>query len=133
MDIDVHIERVKKGLSSKPWVVNVESPNIKRLSKGESRAIVKARLRFFDGSFLDIHERVDTNRCFPEYLTYSYQYIDKSGEQVFRYDAPHHPEVDTFPHHKHVGPEDDERIVASQCPSHSEIFREINQYLTQVM
>jgi len=134
MDIDTHIQRVESGLSSRPGVVAVENPNIKRLPKGGHRAIISVRLCFFDGSFLDIHENVDTCKSFPQLLTYSYQYVNKSGEQVFRYDnAPHHPEVATHPYHKHIGPDDNENIVASGCPSHSGIFKEIIQYLTQAM
>lgn len=34
--------------------------------------------------------------------SYSYQLIT-AGQPLLRYDnAPHHPEVETFPHHKHV-------------------------------
>ncbi len=36
-------------------------------------------------------------------LKYRYQCLDAGQGLVFRYDnAPHHPEVATFPHHKHA-------------------------------
>jgi len=134
MDIDTHIRRVENRLSYRPGVVSVENPNIKRLpTKHGNRAAISVRLYFFDGSFLDMEEIIDTYKCFPEYLKYSYHY-EKDGKCVFRYDnSPHHPEVATHPYHKHIGPDDNENIEASGCPSHSEIFREIIQYITQTM
>ncbi|MCX7093950.1 MAG: DUF6516 family protein [Methylobacter sp.] len=37
-------------------------------------------------------------------IKYRYHYMDEQQVMVFRYDnAPHHVEVDTFPHHKHEG------------------------------
>lgn len=42
----------------------------------------------------------------PEFrkIAYSYHCQDVQNEMVFRYDnAEHHPELETFPHHKHIG------------------------------
>jgi hypothetical protein len=63
-------------------------------------------------------EIVFTNHCelhFKEYfisvpefkkIAYSYHYQDDKKELIFRYDnAEHHPELETFPHHKHIGNE----------------------------
>jgi len=48
------------------------------------------------------------------------------GTLVFRYDnVPHHPEIVTFPHHKHVG----ETITAARPPDLSEVLREIDGLL----
>lgn len=44
----------------------------------------------------------------PEFrkIAYSYHYQDVQNEMIFRYDnAEHHPELETFPHHKHIGDE----------------------------
>ena len=61
-------------------------------------------------------EIVFTNHCelhFKEYfvsgpefkkIAYSYHYQDAKNELIFRYDnAEHHPDLETFPHHKHIG------------------------------
>jgi len=35
---------------------------------------------------------------------YAYVYLDAEGNRVFQYDdAPHHPELSTYPHHTHKG------------------------------
>ncbi len=59
-------------------------------------------------------------------LRYAYHYQDRSGEPIFRYDnAPHHPNIPTYPHHKHVG----SAVVPAQVPDLSEILREIEQII----
>lgn len=55
-------------------------------------------------------------------------YYLRGGERVFRYDnAPHHPEVLTFPHHKHVG--QDDRLAESAQPTLADILTEIEKLL----
>jgi len=55
-------------------------------------------------------------------LKYRYQCMDAKQGLIFRYDnAPHHPEVDTFPHHKHVSLQ----IETSREPSLSSVLLEI--------
>lgn len=126
-DIIVHMRRIESGLSSRLGVVDVIEPIGKRLPN--NRAIFRTRILFYDGSYLDFKERVDSNRCYPSILSYSYQYI-RDGHLVFRYDnARHHPEISSSPHHKHVGPEDNERIEASDEPSHNQLFIEIFRYI----
>ena len=63
---------------------------------------IEGALYFRDGSRLEFTETVTIERYRPVKLFYIYQYI--SGEEaIFRYDnAPHHPDLPTFPHHRHV-------------------------------
>jgi len=59
---------------------------------------------------------VDVSLGYPVWLDYSFHVMQFDGTNVFRYDnAPHHREVVTFPHHKHVGA--DERVTACEQPS----------------
>jgi len=44
-------------------------------------------------------------------------------------DAPHHPEIATHPHHKHIGPKD--WLAPADQPNLSQIFAEIELPLTQ--
>lgn len=60
-------------------------------------------------------------------LSYRYQYI-KGKQPVFRYDnAPHHPTILTFPHHKHVG----KKIVAASEPTLHQVLDEIVDLMAQ--
>lgn len=62
---------------------------------------IGGKIAFDNGSSLEFVEVIDTER--PTKIKYRYQYMDKSRSLVFRYDnAPHHPEIASFPHHKHI-------------------------------
>ncbi|MEW5956819.1 MAG: DUF6516 family protein [Chloroflexota bacterium] len=55
-----------------------------------------------------------------------YHYQHANGMLIFRYDnVPHHPEIETYPHHKHIG----DVIVATQPPDLSEVLHEIDGLL----
>ena len=59
-------------------------------------------------------------------INYRYQLLDKNHESIVRWDnAPHHPELDNFPHHKHI------RKQVQSCKKLSiyQIFNQINEYL----
>lgn len=64
---------------------------------------------------------------FMEYLSenkrmkYRFHFCSNKGEMIFRYDnAAHHPDVNTFPHHEHLGKE----IVESKEKGFFEAFEE---------
>jgi hypothetical protein len=88
---------------------------------------IGARLRFYDGSLLELEEEVtlvEEQRIAKVYYKYHYQRAD--GSLVFRYDnAPHHPQVSTFSHHKHV----DDRVEPAEPPDLSHVLREIDSML----
>ncbi len=83
----------------------------------------KARINFIDGSFLDFREFVDTSP--RPVLRYSYSYHYQKNEQlIFRYDnAPHHPELPGFPHHKHLA----DSTVDCRPPGLKEVLAEISR------
>jgi hypothetical protein len=127
MDIEVHIGRVEKSVSGRYGVTNIEP--ISLLRTPGNRAVIRLRVDFFDGSALLVDEKVDTTPCFPVYVKYTYRY-SKGGVQVFRYDNAHqYRDLPTSPHHKHLGPDNDMRVVASDRPSHGQLFNEIRRYL----
>jgi len=86
---------------------------------------VEGALYLHDGSRLEFTETVTIERYRPVKLFYVYQYI-RSGEAVFRYDdAPHHPDLPTFPHHKHVRKE---RLPGTE-PTLSQVVSEVTALL----
>ncbi len=92
----------------------------------QRQGIIEGRLRFPDGSLLDFDEVVIIRNEQLVKLRYAYHYQDESGERIFRYDnAPHYPEIFTYPHHKHVG----STIEPSQIPDLSDVLREIEQLI----
>lgn len=90
-----------------------------------TEAYIEDRLIFYDGSFLEIEEALYLSDHRIEKLRYTYHY-QKGDRLIFRYDnAPHHPELPTFPHHKHV----DDRVEPCQEPDLQDVLREIDARL----
>lgn len=58
-----------------------------------------ARINFKNGSLLHIKDYLFTDGK----RKYSYQWQDAAGNLISRWDnSPHHTEISTFPHHRHV-------------------------------
>ena len=87
---------------------------------------VRGRLRFYDGSTLTFEEKVIKRGRSIEKISYRYHYQRADGTLVFRYDnAPHHPEVLTFPDHIHI----EGRVEAAEPPDLSKVLRRIDELL----
>lgn len=88
-------------------------------------AYIEDRLIFYDGSFLEVEEVLCLSDRRIDKVRYRYHY-QKGDRLIFRYDnAPHHPELPTFPHHKHVG----DRVEPCQEPDLQDVLREIDARL----
>lgn len=77
----------------------VADKNIDQREFSATEGMLSGRLLFVDGSILEFMEYLkDESR-----LKYRFHLMNKDGNMVFRYDnAPHHKEVSSFPHHKHL-------------------------------
>jgi hypothetical protein len=85
-----------------------------------------AQLRFYEGSQLQVVEKLVSEPYTIIKSRYAYHYQRTDGILVFRYDnVPHHPEVETHPHHKHIG----DAITAAQAPDLGEVLHEIDGIL----
>lgn len=128
MHILDYFESLKRSIQQNRAIVFTEEPVIAQ-AFDHNRGLFRARVSFWDSSFLTIDEVIDTKLGYPEILRYSYTYL-KGSEHIFRYDnAPHYPELPTFPHHKHVGP--NEIPQASQKPTLNQVFKEIEDLLNE--
>lgn len=84
------------------------------------------KLNFYDGSQLQIVEKLIVQQFTIVKSRYTYHYQQADGTLIFRYDnVPHHSEIKTHPHHKHIG----EEITAAQPPDLSEVLHEIDGIL----
>lgn len=85
------------------------------------RGTVEGTLYFADGSRLEFSERIVIERAHPVKRGYRYQYV-RARKAVFRYDnAPHHPQLPGFPHHKHVG----RKAISASEPTLKHILHEV--------
>ncbi len=126
MIIDDYFAAMERGLLQNVQIGEIEKP-ITCLASDDYNGLIRCRIFFWDGSYLDIYEVVSTELGYPVRVHYAYAYI-REGERVFRYDnAPHHAEIATHPHHKHVGPMD--RVAPADQPSLSQVLAEIETWL----
>jgi hypothetical protein len=124
--IDEYFSSVARCLHRK---ANVDpgDPVFECIASDDLNGMLRCRAVFWNRSFLDIYEVVTTELGYPVRVYYSYAYMSR-GECVFRYDnAPHHPEIPTHPHHKHV----QGRVSPLPCdmPSLNRVIREIEELL----
>ncbi|MEZ4767090.1 MAG: DUF6516 family protein [Caldilineales bacterium] len=97
------------------------------LASDDFNGLVRGRVFFWDDAFLDMYEVVSTELGYPVRVSYAYAFLH-NDERIFRYDnAPHHPEIDTFPHHKHIGAR--ERVAPCDQPSLGQVLAEIADWM----
>ena len=98
-----------------------ESTEIREEIRPNKQAVIKGKIVLVDGSVLHIKEYIDAKYKI-ERVSYAYQYQDRDGELIFRYDnAEHHKEIETYPYHKHVTNE----VLPSDILSLKEVIKEI--------
>ena len=128
MTIDDYFSAMERSLRQNSHVTAIDD-SLVCLASDDYNGLIRGRLFFWDGSYLDLYEVVSTELGYPVRVGYAYTYL-RAGERVFRYDnAPHHHEIITFPHHKHIGPAD--RLAPADQPSLRQVLTEIEPYLSE--
>jgi len=83
---------------------------------------IGGKIIFENGFLLEFMEVVDSGQSAK--MKYRYQCMDKAQKLLFRYDnAPHHPQVSSFPHHRHSV----RTVKASREPDLRTVLFEITQ------
>lgn len=126
MNIADYFSSIERSLEQYASIATIEI--IEVLASDDYNGILRCRIHFWDGSFLNIHETVSTELGYPIRVVYAYSYI-RADQCVFRYDnAPHHPDIITFPHHKHNG---ENRIAPADQPAITQVLSEVERYLLE--
>ncbi len=90
----------------------------------KEKGFISGRLVFLDNSILEFGEVRNTN--LPGKIKYRYHYMSSSGQLFFRYDnAKHHPDIESFPHHKHTPIS----VIPSNEPDILSVLREIEEII----
>jgi hypothetical protein len=83
---------------------------------------LKGRLELIDGSFLYFIEFIEIQNNTAIRIKYKYQWQSDNGSLITRWDnVPHHPNIDTFPDHRH----DDRGVYASRNMDLETVINEI--------
>jgi len=96
------------------------SAPITSLASDDYNGLLRCRVLFWDESYLDMYEVVNTELGYPVRVHYAYTYV-AGGKRVFRYD--------NAPHHKHMGERD--KLSAAEEPTLSRILDEIGTLLKE--
>lgn len=87
---------ILKSLDQSPAVSNYEVLTFRTWTGG---GYLKMTLQLVDGSTLHAREYVDESE-----RHYSFHWQDEKSQVLVRWDnAPHHPDLPSFPHHRHEG------------------------------
>lgn len=125
MTIDDYFTAIERGLDQNVHIGEIEVLDC--LASDDHNGLIRCRVVFWDGSHLDLYEAVSTELGYPVRVHYAYTYV-RDQQHMFRYDnAPHHPEIVTHPHHKHIGPA--ERLAPADQPSLGQVLAEIEEWL----
>ena len=128
MRIDDYFASLERSLTQNPLVSRL-AETFTCPASDDHNGLVRGRVFFWDDSFLDLYEVISTELGYPIRVSYAYTYL-REGRRIFRYDnAPHHPEIITYPHHKHIGPQD--RLAPADQPSLSQVMAEVATRLEQ--
>jgi hypothetical protein len=69
----------------------------------ETIAIIRFKLQLSNGNRIELTERLIQIDQTLQRTKYSYHLQDSVGNLILRYDnAPHFPQISTYPHHKHT-------------------------------
>jgi len=97
--IDEYFKKIQNIISNSKMVA---STNIEYIKVLENEGCMRGTLTLIDGSELRLLEYTKISNGQAVILRYRFQW-QTAGELITRWNnAPHHPEVETFPHHKHV-------------------------------
>ncbi len=91
-------DKIRDLVENNPDVITaIEKEEV---TQEEHVAVLKVRLLLCDGTILWIREVLGRN----EVIAYSYYWLRPDDSVIIGWDnAPHHREVSSFPHHKHLG------------------------------
>lgn len=95
-------------ISASPSIVDIDIIRRDIRDTGlEKTALFRYRIKLIDESLIEITERILEERGGLTTTKYRYHWQTGSGKLIKRWDnAPHHPEIDTFPDHLHDGSEE---------------------------
>lgn len=103
--INTYLNDLDAFISANDAVVNVNVIRRDIRDTGlEKIALYRYRLKLKDGSIVELTERIIEERGKFNTTKYRFHWQNKSGELIKRWDnAPHHPEINSFPDHLHDG------------------------------
>ena len=115
------VSEIEKTIDSSSIVLS--SSIQKFFGPGEETVYLKGHVTIIDSSILEIALFAIESGGTLFLDKYRLHYMNSAGQMLFRYDnSPHHPEIDSHPHHKHTP----DKIGPSSIPSINDVLKEIS-------
>ena len=125
MSLHEYLALLRKGIERVEIYGYAESIDITEEIRAGKQAVIRIQIVFIDGSVLRCKEFIDAKYKI-EKLRYAYQYQNKKGELIFRYDNAAHKPALRFKEHKHTATGD---VVQTSLP---DIFDLIDEVITHL-
>lgn len=123
--IEAYFREISALISASPII---HSSTVTYDQRSTHIGFIRGDLHFLDGSRLHFREFVNVEHGTDRYM-YVYQYQHSDDTLIFRYDnAPHYPDLPSFPHHKHDGNESN--VVPVSAPDLGTVLSEIRQLIS---
>ena len=104
MQVKDYFSEIQNLLRRSAFIENVD---VEYEVKSKTVGIIHGTVGMIDGSTLQFLELINIKGDEITRPKYRFHLMDSADEMVFRYDnAPHHPEITTYPHHKHISGEE---------------------------
>ena len=125
MSLNKYLKLFRQAVGKLESYGYAESVEIREEIRPNKQAVIKAKIVLIDRSVLHIKEYTDA-RYRIQKVSYAYQYQDKLGTLIFRYDNAVHRPVLGFKQHKYTK---DGVIVEASLPDVSDIMDEVVGFL----
>lgn len=106
--LNSYVQQIKNALSSYRWIDSVEFLRFETTETDlEYILLYRIRIIISQKGYVEAFERLTENKDSKklERTKYHFHWQDDNNQLIKRWDnAPHHPEVKTFPDHVHIGP-----------------------------
>jgi hypothetical protein len=125
MTVSEYLETVKTLMLTDALVENFQIVR-ERMTTNDGH--LRVRMTFINGNLMEFSEYIQLIAGDIQVTTYSYHCTDPYGRLIVRWDnTPHFPDLDGFPHHRHIGYP--EAVQAGQPMNIFKVFDEIKQLL----
>ena len=96
-----YLERFRKGMETLENFGYTDSVEIREEIRPNKQAVLNAKVVLLNGSVLHVKEYIDAKYGIDR-VSYAFQYQDRDGNLIFRYDNANHRPALGFKVHKHA-------------------------------
>ena len=125
MQLHEYLERFRKGMETLENSGYTESVEINEEIRPNKQAVLTTKVVLLNGSILHVKEYIDAKYGIDR-VSYAYQYQDRDGNLIFRYDNANHRPALGFKVHKHTA---DRMVESADLPDVFDLINEIVRYL----